>query len=123
VPSQPVDGNDIVAVYRAADEVVTRARRGDGPSLLEMRTYRLRGHVEAEKSFLSKAYRTDDEVEQRRSGEPILRCRALLKQAGIDDSTIAAAEERERAEVDAAFEFAASSPWPDAGAAFQHMFA
>ena len=123
VPSQPVDGNDIVAVYRAAEEVVTRARRGDGPSLLEMRTYRLRGHVEAEKSFLSKAYRTDDEVEQRRSAEPILRCRALLKQAGIDDGTIGAAEERERAEVDAAFEFAASSPWPDTGAAFQHMFA
>jgi acetoin:2,6-dichlorophenolindophenol oxidoreductase subunit alpha len=123
VPSQPVDGNDILAVYRAAHAAVERARRGDGPSLLEMRTYRLRGHVEAEKSFLSKAYRTDEEIEQRRTVEPLARCRALLKNAGIDDRAIAAAEQRERVEVDAAFEFAASSPWPDTSAAFQHMFA
>ena len=123
VPSQPVDGNDILTVYRAAQEAVERARRGDGPSLLEMRTYRLRGHVEAEKSFLSKAYRTDEEVEERRGAEPIARCRALLQNAGVDDRAIAVAEKREQAEVDAAFEFAAGSPWPDTAAAFQHMFA
>lgn len=123
VPSQAVDGNDIVAVYRAAGEAVERARRGEGASLLEMRTYRLRGHVEAEKTFLAKTYRTDEEVEARRTQEPLLRCRSLLRERGVDDASVAAVEARERAEVDAAFEYAASSPWPDVSTAFQHMFA
>ncbi|HZP89164.1 MAG TPA: thiamine pyrophosphate-dependent dehydrogenase E1 component subunit alpha [Burkholderiales bacterium] len=123
IPSQPVDGNDIVAVYRAAGEAVERARRGDGASLLEMRTYRLRGHVEAEKTFLAKTYRTEEEVEARRAQEPLLRARSLLRDCGVNDASVAAMEARERAEVDAAFEYAASSPWPDAATAFQHMFA
>jgi len=123
VPSQPVDGNDIIAVYRSAGEAIDRARRGEGASLLEMRTYRLRGHVEAEKTFLAKSYRTDEEVEARRAKEPLLRCRSLLRDAGVDDASVAAAEQRERAEVDAAFEYAASSPWPEVETAFQHMFA
>ena len=123
VPSQAVDGNDVLAVYAAAKEAIERARRGEGPTLLEMRTYRLRGHVEAEKSFLSKTYRTDDEVETRRAVEPLLRCRALLWEAKIDDAAVSEIEARERSEVDAAFEYAAQSPWPEARTAFQHMFA
>jgi pyruvate dehydrogenase E1 component alpha subunit len=123
IPSRAVDGNDIVAVYEAAGEAIERARRGDGPSLLEMRTYRLRGHVEAEKTFLSKAYRTDEEVEERRTAEPLARCRTLLREAGVGDAALGAAEARERTEVDAAFEYAANSPWPEIETAFQHMFA
>ena len=123
VPSQPVDGNDIAAVYEAAAEAVGRARRGEGATLLEMRTYRLRGHVEAEKSFLARAYRSDVEVEARRALEPIARCRALLLAAGVPESSLAAAEAAERAEVDAAFDYAAQSPWPEPRAAFDHMFA
>ena len=123
VPSQPVDGNDIIATYTAAGTAIERARNGDGPTFLEMRTYRLRGHVEAEKSFLSKSYRSDEEVERRRAVEPLARCRALLRDAGIDDAALVEAEARERTEIDAAFEFAAASPWPEAGTAFQHMFA
>ena len=123
IPSRAVDGNDIVAVYEAAGEAIGRARRGEGPSLLEMRTYRLRGHVEAEKTFLSKSYRTDEEVEARRTAEPLARVRALLREAGVDDAALAAVEARERAEVDAAFEYAANSPWPEVDTAFQHMFA
>jgi len=123
IPSRAVDGNDIVAVYEAAGEAIGRARRGEGPSLLEMRTYRLRGHVEAEKTFLSKSYRTDEEVEARRTAEPLARVRALLREAGVDDAALAGVEARERAEVDAAFEYAANSPWPEVDTAFQHMFA
>ena len=123
VPSRPIDGNDIVATYTAAAEAVDRARKGDGPSFLEMRTYRLRGHVEAEKSFLSKSYRSDEEVERRRAVEPLARCRALLRESGVADAAVREAEERERGEVNAAFEFAAASPWPEPDAAFRHMFA
>ena len=123
IPSRPVDGNDIVTVYRAAGEAVERARRGEGASLLEMRTYRLRGHVEAEKTFLAKTYRTEEEVEARRAHEPLLRARSLLRDCGVNDASVAAIETRERAEVDAAFEFAAASPWPDVSTAFQDMFA
>jgi pyruvate dehydrogenase E1 component alpha subunit len=88
-----------------------------------MRTYRLRGHVEAEKTFLSKSYRSDEEVEARRAMEPLARCRSLLAAAGVAEAKLAAIEEAERAEVAAAFEFAAQSPWPEPKAAFDHMFA
>jgi len=83
VPGVIVDGTDPCQVYDATHEACERARRGEGPTLLEMRTYRLRGHVEAEKTFLSKAYRSDEEVEARRAAEPLARCRALLAAAGV----------------------------------------
>jgi pyruvate dehydrogenase E1 component alpha subunit len=118
-----VEGNDILAVYAEAGTAIARARRGEGPTLLEMRTYRLRGHVEAEKSFLSKAYRTDEEVETRRADEPLLRCRTLLRENGVGIAEVDTIETHERAEVDAAFEFAAQSPWPAVETAFEHMFA
>lgn len=123
VPSEAVDGNDVLAVYAAAGTAIDRGRHGEGPTMLEMRTYRLRGHVEAEKTFLSKPYRTDDEVEIRRTAEPIARCRSLLRGAGVSDAVVDAAEARERAEVEAAFEYAAQSPWPEVETAFEHMFA
>jgi TPP-dependent pyruvate/acetoin dehydrogenase alpha subunit len=62
-------------------------------------------------------------VEARRAAEPLARCRALLGAAGVKDAALAEIEARERSEVDAAFEFAAQSPWPEPEAAFQHMFA
>ncbi len=123
VPGKPVDGNDVREVWSAAGEAIERARSGGGPTLLEMRTYRLRGHVEAEKSFLSKSYRTDEEVEQRREREPLRVALAELRGAGIAPEAIAAVEEKERVEVQAAFEYAAASPWPQPEVAFQHMFA
>jgi TPP-dependent pyruvate/acetoin dehydrogenase alpha subunit len=123
VPGRPVDGNDIREVWAAAAEAIGRARSGGGPTLLEMRTYRLRGHVEAEKSFLSKTYRSDEEVERRREREPLRIASSVLHDAGVAPEAIAAAEQRERAEVEAAFAYAAESPWPQPEAAFQHMFA
>jgi TPP-dependent pyruvate/acetoin dehydrogenase alpha subunit len=123
VACRPVDGNDVREVWTAAGEAIARAREGGGATLLEMRTYRLRGHVEAEKSFLSKSYRTDEEVERRREREPLRLARAALQAGGVSPEAIAAAEETERAEVQAAFRFAEASPWPGTEVAFQHMFA
>jgi TPP-dependent pyruvate/acetoin dehydrogenase alpha subunit len=123
VPGRSVDGNDVREVWAAAGEAIERARSGGGATLLEMRTYRLRGHVEAEKSFLSKSYRSDAEVEERREREPLRLAVAALHGAGVTADAIAKVEEKERVAVQAAFEYAAESPWPEPGAAFEHMFA
>jgi pyruvate dehydrogenase E1 component alpha subunit len=123
VPGRHVDGNDVREVWSAAGEAIDRARNGNGATLLEMRTYRLRGHVEAEKSFLSKSYRSDAEVEERREHEPLRLALEALRNAGVTEEAIAAAEEAEQTRVQAAFAYAAESPWPHPDAAFQHMFA
>ncbi|MGC1816911.1 MAG: thiamine pyrophosphate-dependent dehydrogenase E1 component subunit alpha [Casimicrobiaceae bacterium] len=123
VPGRQVDGNDVREVWAAAGEAIGRARSGGGATLLEMRTYRLRGHVEAEKSFLSKSYRSDAEVEERREREPLRLAMAALHGAGVTADAIAKVEEKERVAVQAAFEYAAESPWPEPSAAFEHMFA
>jgi pyruvate dehydrogenase E1 component alpha subunit len=69
IPGVQVDGNDVTAVYRAARDAVQRAREGDGPTLLEARTYRLRGHAR----FEAAGYRNADEVEAWKQVDPIER--------------------------------------------------
>lgn len=123
VPGRPVDGNDISEVWAAAGEAIERARSGGGATLLEMRTYRLRGHVEAEKSFLSRSYRSDAEVEERRVREPLRLAMVALQGAGVTADAIAKVEQKEHVAVQAAFEYASESPWPAPGAAYEHMFA
>lgn len=106
-PGRQVDGNDVVAVYRAAQEAVQRARRGEGPTLLECKTYRIRGHARFEASH----YRAAAEVEAWKQRDPILR----LRQALIDDGRAAGAELDQieaavKAELEAAIAFAEASP-------------
>jgi pyruvate dehydrogenase E1 component alpha subunit len=119
IPGQVVDGNDLVAVWQAARSAVRRAREGHGPTLLECRTYRLRGHVEYEVTFLSKSYREDAEVERRKHDDPILRHRQRL---GSLAGEVAAIERQVDADVAAAVAFASEGPWPDAASATRHMF-
>lgn len=123
IPSKAIDGNDVLEVWANAGEAVERARTGGGPTFIEARTYRLRGHVEAEKTFLSKTYRSEDEVEKRRDQEPLVRLYAVLLKVGVGADAISVVEQQEQAEVNAAFEFASESPWPEPEAAFEHMFA
>ncbi len=122
VPGLAVDGNDVVAVWRAAGTAIARARAGAGSTLIEARTYRLRGHVEAEMTFLSKAYREDAEIEARRAHEPLMQARRKLEQAGITAATFAGIEAEVLAQVDDAFKFAEESPWPAVESAYTHMF-
>jgi pyruvate dehydrogenase E1 component alpha subunit len=79
IPGVRVDGNDVVAVYRAATEAVERARRGDGPTLLEARTYRVRGHAR----FEAAGYRKQEEVEAWKRADPIERLASALVAGGI----------------------------------------
>ncbi|MBU6387529.1 MAG: dehydrogenase, partial [Planctomycetes bacterium] len=76
-----LDGNDVVGIYRAAEEAVARARKGGGPSLLECKTYRTRPHAEGMGDF---TYRTREEVDQWKLKCPLIRLRSHLSMSDIE---------------------------------------
>ena len=76
-----LDGNDVVGIYRAAEEAVARARKGGGPSLLECKTYRTRPHAEGMGDF---TYRTREEVDQWKLKCPLMRLRSHLSMSDIE---------------------------------------
>ena len=120
IPGQVVDGNDAVAVHRATVEAVARARRGDGPTLLEMKTYRYYGHYVGD----AEAYRAKDEVAEWRQKDPIPRLeQALLTEGRADQATLDAAADAARREMDEAEAFAFGSPLPEVERAFADVFA
>lgn len=102
MPGVTVDGNDVFAVYKAATEAVERARRGDGPTLIEGLTYRYRGHYEGDPQL----YRTRQEVEEWQGRDPIPRFRRVLIERGINDSAIEEKEGDVFALIDEAVTFA-----------------
>jgi pyruvate dehydrogenase E1 component alpha subunit len=100
MPGIQVDGNDILAVYAAAQEAVERARSGGGPTLIECVTYRLMMHTTADDP---KRYRTDEEVERWRKRDPLPRFQKYLTDKGIlSEDKINAAESEIMAEIQAA---------------------
>lgn len=113
-----VDGNDAVTMHRVAGEAVARARAGEGPTLLECKTYRTRAHAEGMGDF---TYRTREEVEQWKQRCPIARLKSLLPQELLPEIE---AVEREVAEmVLEARDFAEKSPIPDGSSATLHVYA
>ncbi len=107
--SDIVDGMDVLAVYRAAGEAVERARRGEGPTLLEAKTYRLCGHSRSD----PRTYRSKEEEVEWAQRDPILRLATCLKQDGhATDETLAEIEREVIAVIDDAVDFAESSPPP-----------
>jgi TPP-dependent pyruvate/acetoin dehydrogenase alpha subunit len=109
MPSAVVDGNDLWAVRAAAADAVARARAGDGPTLLECRTYRHYGHSKSDPA----PYRTQEEVEQWFERDPLKIARARLRESGLSEEQIAAVERATTAQVDAAVENALAAPYPD----------
>jgi acetoin:2,6-dichlorophenolindophenol oxidoreductase subunit alpha len=110
MPGHVIDGNDFLAVYETAHAACEAARAGDGPSLLECKTYRLRGHSKSDRNL----YRTKDEIESWRARDPISRLRDTLVAAGrMSEARAAAIEAEAGAEIEAAVEFARTSPDPD----------
>jgi pyruvate dehydrogenase E1 component alpha subunit len=110
MPGVAVDGNDLPAVAAAARDAVDRARSGRGSSLVECKTYRLRGHSKSDRNL----YRTKEEIEEWRSRDPIARLEAeLLAHGRIDAATLASVRDSAQKEIGAALEFAKSSPMPD----------
>jgi 2-oxoisovalerate dehydrogenase E1 component len=116
-----VDGNDVLAVYAAAEAAIQRARQGEGPTLLECRTYRTRPHAEGMGDF---SYRTRDEVEAWKARCPLQRLRAHLLSAGFaSEPELAAIESRVGTEVEEAHRAAESASWPDPASAATHVYA
>jgi len=110
IPGVTVDGTDVVAVYGAAREAVERARRGEGPSLIECKTMRVRGHSEHDDaSYVPKAL-----LEEWRAKDPIGRYERRLRDWGmLDDEREAGVGKRISAELEAAIAWAEASPFPD----------
>jgi 2-oxoisovalerate dehydrogenase E1 component len=121
MPGVDVDGNDVLAVHAAAAEAVERARRGEGPTLLECRTYRTRPHAEGMGDY---TYRTRDEVEAWKTRCPILHFKStIVKEMPGMAARFDAIESEIQAIVDDANQFAGASPWPDPATATRFVFA
>jgi len=114
-----VDGNDVVAVAAAAEEAVRRARAGEGPTLLECKTYRTRPHAEGMGDY---TYRTREEVEAWRAKCPIQALRKRLLEADVATQDALAAIEKEIGEkAAAALKQAEADPWPAPDTAVLHV--
>lgn len=108
-PGISVDGDDVLAVYEAAQEAVERARTGQGPSLIVARTYRWEGHMIGDPQL----YRSKEEVEEHKKRGPIVRFRAKLLEMGIlSEEEATAIREEARTEMREAVEYAMASPEP-----------
>jgi pyruvate dehydrogenase E1 component alpha subunit len=120
VPAEQVDGNDVVAVYRAALKAVERARGGEGPSLLECRTYRWRGHVGSSWD-MDVGVKRKDELKDWLDKDPIKRTREYLM-ARIEASELQEIDDAVGSEIEEAFAFAVESPYPDPSELRKHVF-
>lgn len=116
-----VDGNDVEAVFSAANDAVNRARAGGGPSLIECRTFRWRGHV-GPSWDMDVGVARKDELKNWLIRDPIARARALLLDIGATAESAEEVEVRVRARLDAAIEVARQSPFPDSSTLEAHVF-
>jgi pyruvate dehydrogenase E1 component alpha subunit len=120
IPGVSVDGNDVLAVYEAVSDAVNRARRGEGPTLIECKTYRRRGHSRYDPA----AYRPEEEVEEWLKKDPIPRFRAKLIEMGALTEQEDQEMNNEAAEaINKAVKFALDSPFPEPDEALEDVYA
>jgi pyruvate dehydrogenase E1 component alpha subunit len=120
IPGFHVADNDTLELFKVSGDAVKRARRGEGPTLIEVETYRYYGHFQGDPEL----YRPKDEVAKLKAKDPIRR----LREAMIADGTVTQAEADDalakvKAEVDEAFAFAKAATYPAPEEALQHVFA
>ncbi len=119
IPGVVVDGNDAVAVWEAAAEGIKRARQGNGPSLIECKTYRHRGHFEGDPC----AYREDSELAEWKEKDPIPRLeQKLLEMDILTQSKIEDIKKGLQGELSAAEKFAEESPFPDVSELLENVY-
>lgn len=120
IPGVTVDGNDLIAVYEATRDAVKRARAGDGPTLIEAKTYRWKGHSKSDKQ----RYRTKAEVAEWQARDPIRRLITRMQAQGwLDDEQFAQLEAITEQTIADAIEFAKQSPDPDPRAILEGVYA
>ena len=104
-----INGNDVLAVYQATQGALARARGGDGPTLIECKTYRWHGHSEHDKAF----YRTDEELAMWKSRDPIPTFTTYLRARHVlDDQRLKEIESKVEATIEDAVQFASNAPDP-----------
>jgi pyruvate dehydrogenase E1 component alpha subunit len=115
-----VDGNDVLTVYEAARVAAEQARKGEGPTLIECRTYRQRGHSRVDPA----KYRPQEEVEEWLRKDPIKRLRDKLIQTNIStEAKLQEIEKRVSNEIEDAVKFAVESPYPAPEEALEDVYA
>ena len=110
MPSDKIDGMTAEAVHEGVARAVKRAREGDGPTLLEMKTYRYKGHSVSD----PQKYRSKDEVEEYKSQDPITKVtHTILSNKYATEAELKAIDDKIAAIVEGSVKFAEESPWPD----------
>ena len=110
MPSDKLDGMTPEIVHEGVARAVKRARDGEGPTLLEMKTYRYRGHSVSD----PQKYRSKDEVEEYKDQDPIIKVRkTILENNFASEATLQEIDEKINSIVEASVKFAEDSPWPD----------
>jgi pyruvate dehydrogenase E1 component alpha subunit len=124
MPGLVVDGMDVRAVYQTAKTAVERARRGEGPSLIEAKTYRFEAHDEGEFALIGTTYRTEAEVAEWVARDPIDQFQSWLLAEGYkSQADFDKLEAQIQQALDEAVAFAENSPWPDPAQALEDIFA
>ncbi len=119
MPGVTVDGNDVTEVYKAAREAVNRARSGEGPTLIEAKTYRHKGHSR----FDPGKYRPEGELEEWLAKDPIERMKqTLIAQGALTEHEFQKMQGEVTEAMDAAAKFAKESPYPDPKETFTDVF-
>jgi len=120
IPGVVVDGNDVLAVYEATEKAVERARKGEGPTLIECKTYRHKGHSRVDPA----KYRPKEEVEEWLAKDPIKRFKEKLLQTNtLTESEIQQIEKEVSDEIEEAVKFAMESPYPAPEEALEDIYA
>lgn len=119
-PGVTIDGNDLIEVIQTADEAVKRARSGGGPTLIEMNTYRWKGHSKSDRG----KYRTQEEVEKWKKKDPIKRYeRVLLKHGLLNETKISSIKQDALKEVEDSVDYAKQGPMPTANDVLTDVYA
>ncbi len=119
MPSEPVDGMSCEAVHEAVSKAVERARKGDGPTFLEMKSYRYKGHSVSDPA----KYRTKEELEEYKGKDPIIAVKStILKKKYATEKEIAEIDEKVKDIIEEAVKFADESDFPDATALYDDIY-
>jgi TPP-dependent pyruvate/acetoin dehydrogenase alpha subunit len=114
-----INGNDVLAVYQATQGAIRRARAGEGPTLIECKTYRWHGHSEHDRAF----YRTDEELAMWKSRDPLPIFTTFLQERGVlSDEKLREIDERVKEAIDRAVQYAEESPDPEPGEAITDVW-
>ncbi len=120
IPDITVDGNDVIAVYEAVGGAIAQAKRGEGPTLVECKTYRWHGHFEGD----TQTYKPEEEIEDWKKKDPIPAFRKrLVEMELLSEQDADKIDQEINEEIEEAVRFAQESPFPDPEEALEDVFA